>query len=91
MANLKLQGHRAVTITPSNTVNIPYPGDSTASPNTAQWPCVLYIGVGGNIRVLTEAGDDVTFVNVQDGTWFPVQVVRVFSTGTDATDIVAIW
>lgn len=91
MANLKLQGHRAQTVTPSDTTNIPYPGDATAAPNTAQWPCVLYVGIGGNVRVLTEAGDDVTFVNVLDGTWFPVQVVRVFATGTDATDIVAIW
>lgn len=91
MANLKLQGHRAQTVTPSDTTNIPYVGDATAAPNTSQWPCVLYVGIGGNVRVLTEAGDDVTFVNVLDGTWFPVQVVRVFATGTDATDIVAIW
>lgn len=91
MANLKLQGHRAQVVTPSDTTNIPYVGDLTAAPNTSQWPCVLYIGSGGSIRVLTEAGDDVTFANIQDGTFFPVQVVRVFANGTDADNIVAIW
>jgi hypothetical protein len=87
MANLKLQGHRVKTVTPSNTDNISFVGGQEGQ----VWPCVLYVGTGGSVRVLTEAGDDVTFVNVQDGTWFPVQVVRVFASGTDADNIVAIW
>lgn len=53
--------------------------------------CVLYIGTGGNLRVLTEAGDDVTFVNVLGGTTLPVQLIRVLSTGTTASNIVAMW
>jgi hypothetical protein len=87
MANLKLQGHRAVAVTPSDTNNIPFVGGNDGQ----VWPCVLYVGIGGDVRVLTESNDDVTFVNVQDGTWFPVQVIRVFDTGTDAENIVAIW
>jgi len=87
MANLKLQGHRAVAVTPSDTDNISFVGGNEGQ----VWPCVLYIGIGGNIRVLTESGDDVTFFNIQDGTWFPVQVIRVFDTDTDAGSIVAIW
>ena len=90
MPNLKLQVSRAVGVdTPSDTVNIAYPGDLTASPNEAKWPCVLYIGTLGDIRVLTADNDDVTFVGVSG--FFPVQVVRVFATGTTAGDIVALW
>jgi hypothetical protein len=53
--------------------------------------CVLYIGTGGNLRVLTVAGQDVTFANVLGGTFLPVQVLKVFSTGTSAANIVALW
>jgi hypothetical protein len=77
---------RAAAVTPSNTVNIP----SISGPDQAR-PCVLYIGTGGTLRVLTEGNDDVTFVNVQDGSFFPVNVLRVFATGTDADDIIALW
>jgi len=52
-------------------------------------PCVLYVGTSGNIKVVTAGGDEVTFVGVSG--FFPVQVVRVFATGTTATNIVALW
>ena len=86
MSYFKLQGMRASAVTPSNTTDIP---NVTGSPTTQS--CVLYIGTGGSLKVLTEGGDEVTFTNVQDGTFFPVNVLKVFSTGTDATDIIAIW
>jgi len=86
MSYFKLQGMRASSVTPSNTVNIP-----SISGNTTAQACVLYIGTGGSLKVLTEGGDEVTFTNIQDGTFFPVNVLRVFSTGTDATGIIAIW
>jgi hypothetical protein len=54
-------------------------------------PCVLYIGGAGNLRVLTASGDDVTFTGVLAGSYLPVQVQRVFATGTTATNIIAIW
>lgn len=53
--------------------------------------CVLYIGTGGALRVLTAGGQDVTFANVLGGTFFPVQILKVFSTGTSAANIVALW
>ena len=53
--------------------------------------CVLYAGSGGNIRVLTVGGDDVTFVGVAPGAFVPVQVKRVFASDTGPTDIVALW
>jgi hypothetical protein len=86
MANQKLQVARAAAVTPSNTVDIPYVGGGDI-----KWACVLYIGTGGNIRLLTDGEDDVTFFNVLGGTFLPVQVKRVFVTGTTASNIVALW
>lgn len=53
-------------------------------------PVVLYIGGAGDLRVLTGNGDDVTYTGVEAG-WFPVQVVRVFSSDTGASNIIANW
>ena len=53
--------------------------------------CVLYVGTGGDLRVLTSSGADLTFVGIPDGSFLPVQVKRVFNTGTDATNIIALW
>jgi hypothetical protein len=88
MAYQKLQTQRAAVVVPSNTVNIPYVGGDGTTPS---WPCVLYVGGTGDVRVLTEGGDDVTFVGFQAGNFIPVNVVRVFATGTSATNIVALW
>jgi len=88
MAYQKLQVERAALVTPSNTVDIPYIGGDGTTPS---WPCVLYIGGAGNIRVLTAGGDDVVFNNVLAGTFIPVQVTRVFATNTTATNILALW
>ena len=88
MAYQKLQVGRAAAVTTSDTVNIPYVGGDGTTPS---WPCVLYIGGAGNVRVLTEGEDDVVFSNVAAGTFLPVQVIRVFATNTTATNIVATW
>jgi len=53
--------------------------------------CVLYSGSGGDIRVLTSSGADLLFVGTAPGAFIPVQVKRVFATGTDATSIIALW
>jgi len=53
--------------------------------------CVLYVGNTGNLRVLTSSGADLTFVGIPAGSFVPVQVKRVFDTGTTATDILALW
>lgn len=85
MAYQKLQASRAAVVTKSDTVDIPNPGNGQVE------GCVLYVGTGGILRVLTAGGDDITFQNVPNGTFIPVQVVRVFSTTTTANNIVALW
>lgn len=52
---------------------------------------VLYIGTAGNLRVTTIAGDDVTFTGINTGAFFPVQVIKVWATGTTASNIIALW
>jgi hypothetical protein len=88
MAYQKLQASRGAAVTPSDTVNIPNVATEDGSGNNG---CVLYIGGTGNIRVLTAGGDDVTFTQVQVGTFLPIQVLRVYATNTTATAIVALW
>lgn len=88
MSYQKLQANRASLVTPSDTVNIPSLSSESGTPNRG---CVLYIGTGGDLKVLTIGGDEVTFTNFQDGSFLPVQVVRVFATGTTASNIIALW
>ena len=82
----KLQAGRAAAVTPSNTVDIP-----SVSGGTSNNGCVLYVGGAGDLKVDTVGGDAVTFVAVPAGSFIPVQVKRVYATGTSATSIVALW
>jgi hypothetical protein len=61
--------------------------------------CVLFVGSTGDVVVTTAGNDIVTFVNVQDGAFLPVQVLKVWSSytfpsgavTTSASDILALW
>lgn len=56
--------------------------------------CVLYVGgseAGQTLKVLTADNDIVTMVNPAEGFVLPLQVKRVFATGTDVTNIIALW
>lgn len=68
----------AATVTPSDTVNF-------------DAPSVLWIGGAGNVRVLTAQGTDITFTGVLAGAVLPLQVIRVYSTNTTATNMVRIF
>lgn len=52
---------------------------------------VLYIGVGGDLGVVTVGGDSVVFVGVPSGSFFPVMVKEITSSGTTATNILALY
>lgn len=51
----------------------------------------LYVGVGGDVKVTMAYGDVVTFVGVPSGSILPVQVTRVWATGTAANSILALY
>ena len=71
-----------------------FPGDAaliTTSDTVTFNPSVLYIGVGGNVRVLTAQGTDIVFSAVPAGFILPVQVIRVYATNTTASSMARIY
>ncbi len=81
-ANNTVSAHDALAVTPS---------DATVIPTTR----ALYVGVGGTVVVVTadavSASTTSTFVGVPAGTVLPIQVTKVYSTGTTATNILALY
>jgi hypothetical protein len=55
--------------------------------------CILYVGGTGDLKVVTAAGDEVTYKAVQKGTFLPTQVIRIVTlSGTGlAADFIAHW
>ena len=64
------------------------PNDSTDLPNAARG---LFVGGAGNLSVIMAGGQTVTLTGVAAGQVYPSYVTRVRSTGTTATNIVALW
>jgi hypothetical protein len=82
----------AVAVTPSDTLDLTDPSGD----NMPQYAKALYIGVSGDVTVVTAndhsnsgAGTARLFKNHPVG-YMPVQVRRVMSTGTTATNILAL-
>lgn len=61
------------------------------TPDIANQGCVFYVGVGGDVTVRTVGGDQVTFQNLNNGQFVPVEILQVLETGTTATGLVALW
>jgi hypothetical protein len=53
--------------------------------------CALYVGGDGDLKVTTVGKTDLTFIGLTAGQFIPVQIVRVWSTGTTATNIIGLW
>lgn len=75
-----------------------FPGDafSISPSDTADLPNISVVYVGGfgttgAVKVTTAQGTDVTFLGVPAGAVLPVQVRRVWSTGTTATNLLGIF
>ena len=51
----------------------------------------FYVGGAGDVKVTTSGGNTVTFVGVTVGTVLPVRVVRFWSTGTTATNLIGLY
>jgi hypothetical protein len=79
-ADATVSAHRASAVTTS---------DSTVFVQPTR---ALYVGAAGNITVdMADGGTSVLFVAVQGGTILPIQVTRIYATGTTATSIVALY
>lgn len=76
-ANATVPGHGAVAVTPS---------DSTVLPVTR----ALYVGTTGNVAVMMADDMTITFSTVPVGI-LPIQVQKVLSTGTTASNIIALY
>jgi hypothetical protein len=66
--------------------------------NSTQAACVVYIGdatgaaaTWSEVKVMTADRSVVTFSHLPTGTFLPVQVLRVYATGTTATNMIALW
>ncbi len=80
MATSATQSARDVAdITPNNTRNL------------AREARAIYVGTGGHLRITTQYGNTVTFKNLVRGQILPVQVMKVWATGTTATDLIALF
>lgn len=72
----------AWVVEPSDTVDLPAPTSA------------VYVGATGDVTMQlagVEAGNPTLFASVQAGTTLYVQATRVLDTGTDSTNIVALW
>ena len=78
-AGLTSPAEHAVAITPNDGADL---ANSTRG---------IYVGVTGNIKITTSAGDDVTFAGLAAGIIHPIRARRVWATGTTATSIVGVY
>ena len=68
----------AEAVTPSDTVDLAYTSRG------------IYVGVTGNVALITEEGNTVTFTAVPAGTTLAVKATRILATGTTATSLLAL-
>ena len=68
---------RAAAVTPSDTTEL----EGSA----------LYVGGAGNVAIVTEGGDTVTFSGVQAGSMLVLRFRQVRATSTTATNLVRLW
>lgn len=77
-ANATVGAHGAVAVTPSDSATIPITR-------------AIYVGGTGNITVrMADGQDNILFTAVPVGI-FPIQVDKVYNTGTGATAILALY
>jgi hypothetical protein len=88
MSSETLQGRNAVIVIPSDTSDIDFGG---LIPTSLVTGGVLYIGTGGDLKVTMLGGQTVTFFNIANGAFLPIQVTKVWATGTNASNIIALF
>jgi hypothetical protein len=78
MSFLQNTASEGFTITPSDTVSL----KQTAN--------AIYVGVAGDVALVTAGGSSLTFVGVLAGSILPIKARSVLSTGTTATNLIAL-
>lgn len=64
------------------------PNDSVDLARTTR---AIWVGTGGTLRVILPSGDDITLLNVADGSLLPIQARRVYNTTTTASNLVGLY
>jgi hypothetical protein len=83
------QAYNAQAVSPNDSSDI-LPAGGVITEGSNNGVC-LYIGTGGTLKVTMLGGQIVTFANIPDGTFMPIQVRRVWADTTDCTDIIALF
>ena len=92
--NVKV-GDTIVNVTTSAYTQVTAVYSNTSLMNSNTDAFVVYVGGGASsnidIKVTTAAGNDIVFSGFPKGGFLPVQCLRVWTTGTAATNVVALW
>lgn len=68
------------------------PSDTRTGANEfSKFSRAIYVGVGGDVTVITPDGSVLPYVGVASGTTLEVQAKQVLDTGTTATSMLALW
>lgn len=51
----------------------------------------ILVGAEGAVKITTPEGDELTIPLLIAGVVHPIAAVRIWATGTDAADIIALW
>ena len=72
-------GERAFEIIPSNSTNLSHVTRG------------LFVGIIGDVHVVTAGGDDVTFIDMAAGVIHPLRIRQILVSGTNASELIGIY
>jgi len=73
---------------PASCAFAPTPSDTVEEAVVSR---AIYVGTGGDLKVVMWGSGTVTFVGVPSGTVLPIRVKQVYSTGTTASDLLILF
>lgn len=82
------QNHQAQFDSPALNAAAVTPNDAAPIATT---PRALYVGGAGDIAVIMKGGGEVVFVAAPAGSILPISPSHIKSSGTTATNILALW
>lgn len=72
-------------------VIVPSDDDLAGANEFSKFSRAIYVGVGGDVTVITTDGSVLPYVGVASGTTLEVQAKQVLDTGTTAKKMLALW